>query len=766
MFKKNRTLSSQLTRWVSILSVIAIFGLLFAIAAILFNAAQSTQINLNEQVDLVANDFDQYLGGIEQDLRATSDALSLTPDRSGILRLFMERRPAILSLTLVSPQGQVLAQRRRLGGEPPTMVVDQPWLETVRAGELYIGQVDFQAFGVPLVILAVDVTDGSGEFIGTLVARLDLSALWDKVVRLRVGKTGYVYVTNEQGQLLAYRDLGLLKGVTLQDLTGKAPQPIVESSLSVYTGIVEEWVVGAGASLENVPWFVIVEQPLDEALGVFFLPAVIVLLALLIVGGLVYRILRFARRQIAAPLRLMREGVDVLSQGRLDHRIDIEGQGEFGALATAFNAMATRLRETISSLEQRVAERTADLEATTADLAARRAEAELATQRQAEVNRQLEDTVLQSQRRAVLLQAGSEVSRAVAQVRDLDALLPQITQLISQNFGYYHAGIFLVDEAGRYAVLRAANSKGGQRMLARHHRLLVGLEGVVGYVVETGQPRVALDVGEDLTYFDNPDLPQTRSELALPLRVGDRMLGALDVQSRQSEAFTEEDVDVLTVLAGQIAIAIDNANLFHQTQEALEEARATQQRYMQEQWARYVGERPQRAYEYTLMGVPASGEASSVEAQEAWSRGELVHIVRDDADPGEAQLRAVLAAPIKVRGEIIGVLDLQETDQARQWTQDEVELIQSVADQLGQALESARLFEETQRRARYETLTRQITDRIRSRAEVDAMLQTAIQELARSLGAPRVFVRLAPEALTGEGQSELNGGGREESAHA
>jgi len=206
--------------------------------------------------------------------------------------------------------------------------------------------------------------------------------------------------------------------------------------------------------------------------------------------------------------------------------------------------------------------------------------------------------------------------------------------------------------------------------------------------------------------------------------------------------------------------------LFQQTQEALEEARAAQRRYMQEQWARYVGERPQRAYEYTLMGVPALGEALSVEAQEAWSRGELVHIVRDDADPGEAQLRAALAAPIKVRGEIIGVLDLQETDQARQWTQDEVELIQSVADQLGQALESARLFEETQRRARYETLTRQITDRIRSRAEVDAMLQTAIQELARSLGAPRVFVRLAPEALTGEGQSGLNGGGREESAHA
>jgi GAF domain-containing protein len=162
------------------------------------------------------------------------------------------------------------------------------------------------------------------------------------------------------------------------------------------------------------------------------------------------------------------------------------------------------------------------------------------------------------------------------------------------------------------------------------------------------------------------------------------------------------------------------------------------------------------------MGVPALGEVSSVEAQEAWSRGELVHVVRDDADSEQAELRAALAAPIKVRGETIGVLDLQETDQARQWTQDEMELIQSVADQLGQALESARLFEETQRRARYEALTRQITDRIRSRAEVDTMLQTAIQELSRSLGAPRVFVRLASEALSGDGQSGENGGGADE----
>jgi putative methionine-R-sulfoxide reductase with GAF domain len=212
----------------------------------------------------------------------------------------------------------------------------------------------------------------------------------------------------------------------------------------------------------------------------------------------------------------------------------------------------------------------------------------------AEVNARLEQTAQTSQRRATLLQASAEVSHAVAQVRDVSLLLAEVTRLIGERFGVYHVGIFLLDDVGRYAILRAANSEGGRRMLQRGHRLQVGSEGIVGDVTFSGRPRLALDVGADATFFDNPDLPETRSEIALPLRIGDEIIGAIDVQSTQAAAFGQDHVTVLSVLADQVAIAIQNARLFQQSQTALAEAEQAYQRYLQNEWESYLGGRSQR----------------------------------------------------------------------------------------------------------------------------------------------------------------------------
>jgi GAF domain-containing protein len=138
--------------------------------------------------------------------------------------------------------------------------------------------------------------------------------------------------------------------------------------------------------------------------------------------------------------------------------------------------------------------------------------------------------------------------------------------LISKQFGFYHAGIFLLDERDEYAVLQAASSEGGRRMLERGHKLRVGEVGIVGHVASTGEPRVALDVGEDTAHFAHPDLPNTRSEMALPLKVQDRVIGVLDVQSTHEAAFSEDDVAVLQTMADQLATAIANARLFEQVQ--------------------------------------------------------------------------------------------------------------------------------------------------------------------------------------------------------
>jgi GAF domain-containing protein/HAMP domain-containing protein len=417
-------------------------------------------------------------------------------------------------------------------------------------------------------------------------------------------------------------------------------------------------------------------------------------------------------RQVIAPVETLGEAAEKLGKGDLSVRAPIRGGDEIGRAGAAVNMIADQLQELSGSMEQRIVERTRELEATTAELVAHSAELEEAHQSQIQVNRQLQQAARQGQRRARLLQANTEVSRAAAKIRDTDQLLHLVTELISQHFGFYHVGVFLIDRAGRDAVLRAAASDGGRRMLARQHRLRIGSEGIVGYVTATGRPRIALDVGADAVYFDNPDLPETRSEMAVPLRIGDEIIGALDVQSVDEAAFDQEDVNALTSLADQIAIAIQNARLFQQSQAALEEAERAQQLYVRQQWNQFTIERPALAYEYTLTGVPVTGDAPLNVATQAWQEGRLILSDGDGGDrspvdgvllhgaTGEdydlPQTHAALAVPIQIRGETIGVLDLQETEEDHFWTDDEIALIQAVADQLGQALESARLFEQTQ----------------------------------------------------------------------
>ena len=200
------------------------------------------------------------------------------------------------------------------------------------------------------------------------------------------------------------------------------------------------------------------------------------------------------------------------------------------------------------------------------------------------------------ERRSKLLKAVADVGRSITSYRNLSELLQQTTQLIRENFGYYHIGIFLLDERKEYAVLAASNSEGGQRMLERKHQLKVGETGIVGYVTEYLKARIALDVGQDAVYFNNPDLPLTRSEMALPLVAGGQILGALDVQSTESQAFTEEDVATLQILAEQLAIAIQNANLFSETEKALESSKVVYGEVSREAWSKILHNQPRIGY--------------------------------------------------------------------------------------------------------------------------------------------------------------------------
>jgi GAF domain-containing protein len=253
----------------------------------------------------------------------------------------------------------------------------------------------------------------------------------------------------------------------------------------------------------------------------------------------------------------------------------------------------------------------------------------------------------------------------------------------------------------------------------------------VGYVTSAGEPRIALDVGTDAVFFDNPDLPQTRSEMALPLKVRDSIIGALDVQSTEVNAFSQEDIETISILADQIAIAIENARLFTQTQAALQEADEIQKRYQLQEWEKLLEVLQTASHEYRMTGVPSVGDALLPEVEEAIRQGRAVTMTGE----GSAPARAALAAPIMLRDQLIGVIDLHETDTERQWTDDDVALVTAVADQVALALENVRLFEQTRQRAQREQLISQVTAKMRAAPDIEGVLRTTVREIRRALGA-------------------------------
>ena len=418
---------------------------------------------------------------------------------------------------------------------------------------------------------------------------------------------------------------------------------------------------------------------------------------------------------ILNPLVKLAGFADEIGSGKLDAQLQIEEpEGEIAVLANSLRSMAVNIRNSIITLEERVRERTQILE-----------------------------------RRAVQLQAAADVGKVITSLRDTQKILDQTTQLISQRFGYYHSGIFLLDEFGEYAVLTAANSDGGKRMLARGHRLKVGETGIVGYVTKTGQARIALDVGQDAVYFDNPDLPETHSEMALPLIASGEILGALDVQSKETGAFTEADVATLQVLADQLAVTIQNARLFEQTQAALEAARRAYAEMSREAWQKLLKTEEQIGY------IAAQGTLRQVSHQ--WNEDLIKAVETGDVKINDQE--RMVSIPVKIRGQAIGAIRLRKPENSAAWTKEEMSLAVAFTEQLSGALESARLYREAQQRAAREALASDISSRITTSPYMENVLRDTVAELGQAIGNVSVSFQLLNAAETDEQDKGAGRGG-------
>ena len=257
-------------------------------------------------------------------------------------------------------------------------------------------------------------------------------------------------------------------------------------------------------------------------------------------------------------------------------------------------------------------------------------------------------------------------------------------------------------------------------MLARKHRLAVGQTGIVGYVTSTGNPRIALDTGADAIYFDNPDLPDTRSEMALPLRVGRITVGALDVQSTEPNAFSEDDVEVLSILADEVSIAIENARLYEESQRVLADAQSAFGEFTRQAWQQMVTRRGIVGYELAgtsirSLEVPIKSNGSSV------------------------------SVPIKLREQIIGTMNISLPND-KELDKNESDIAQALAQRIGIAIESATLLEETRRRATRESLIGDISAKLSATAEIEHLMQVAVGELRDALDASEVTLKLEAES--------------------
>jgi len=361
--------------------------------------------------------------------------------------------------------------------------------------------------------------------------------------------------------------------------------------------------------------------------------------------------------------------------------------------------------------------------------------------RVAERSTEIERVSWQVQRRAKQLETISELAKSAVSVQNLDQFLEDITKLIADNFGYYHVGIFLSDDKGEYVVIKAANSAGGKRMLARGHKLPLETTSAVGYAAQYRQPRVVANVAEDAVHLSNPDLPDTRAELALPLRIGDHTIGVLDVQSNKPGIFTQDDIVILGTLADQLAVTIENARLLNETRQALAEAENAYEKYVHQAWKQASSISPVSGFRYTdNQLIPITEPLTEESYQKVISTGGM--ITSDEHGPE-------LAIPVKLRGQVLGVLHVRSKDASRRWTPDDIALTQAAAERAALALENARLLADSQKRAAKERTIGEISSKIGASVNLRNVLQTAVEELGRALGEHEVVIQISSHETKG-----------------
>jgi len=312
----------------------------------------------------------------------------------------------------------------------------------------------------------------------------------------------------------------------------------------------------------------------------------------------------------------------------------------------------------------------------------------------------------------------------VAAIQDLDRLLNQTVHLISEQFGCYHVGIYLMNQRGDYVTLQAASSEGGKKLLENGFRLRVGVEGIIGFVAAEKKPRISLDIEKDTIFFNSPELSETQAELSLPLIVRSKVIGVLDMQFPDVDTFHHDDLDIFQTMADQIAITIENTRLHSESQLIISQLETISSENTRQNWRTELSTGSSRFY-YSAVGVRATEKDAAL-------RG-----------------KNVLNIPITLRGQKIGKITLQRKSEFHKWTAQEENVANEVAAQAALALENIRLVESTRERANREHATSGISARVRETLDLDTVLRITAREIQQALNLQEAEVRLLPQEKSG-----------------